>query len=248
MKTDYSKYLSDMIFRVNPMEIPPEEMRMKFDKAVLPLPLSWHADIGNVRLPFNDYEMKKILYDICTIPRMSTFTIGALTNLIVSELDGGAYVNVGVWHGFSLFCGLVNNPDKRCVGVDNFSEFTGNDPKENFYKKFEELKSDNHEFYEMGYSDYFKEHKGKIGFYIYDGQHTEEEQLAGLVLAEPHFSEDCLILIDDFNLGEPVTQAIESFKKQSKFHYTVLFEQNTCWGTHPSFWNGVILLQKGKRK
>jgi hypothetical protein len=28
--------------------------------------------------------------------------------------EGEAFVNVGVWHGFTLFSGMVNNTQKRC--------------------------------------------------------------------------------------------------------------------------------------
>jgi hypothetical protein len=35
------------------------------------------------------------------------------------------FINVGVWHGFTLLSGMTGNPDKLCIGVDNFSEFGG---------------------------------------------------------------------------------------------------------------------------
>lgn len=248
MKTDYREYLSSMSFLVKPLDEVPESMIPEFDSDVLPLATT--VDVDNVTLPFDNDKMKKNLADVCRIPKMSTFAMGALINLIVSELlEDQVFLNIGVWHGFTFFCGLVNNSDKKCVGVDNFSEFTANHPKERFYEKFAEIGGENHLFYEMDCFEYLeKYHKGRIGFYMYDGQHVEESQFKGLKLAEPFFSDDCLVLVDDINMGIPVTKAIDDFLDQSRYEYEILFKQNTSQNVHPSFWNGMILLQKGREK
>lgn len=42
----------------------------------------------------------------------------------------------------------------------------------------------------MDYEQYFlTKHKGKIGFYIYDGDYSYKNQLKGLQIAEPFFAE-----------------------------------------------------------
>lgn len=248
LKTNYRKYLEDMIFFVKPMDPIPKYYNIKFDFNVLPLGETF--DICNVILPFDNDHMKEKLADICTIPKMSTFAIGSLINLIVSELlDWECFVNIGVWHGFTFLCGIADNPDKKCIGVDNFSEFTANEPKKKFYEKFNKIRSENHTFYEGDCFEYLKNHHiGKIGFYMYDGQHTEESQLKGLKLAEPFFSDNCIILIDDLNQGYPVTESLATFLAESEYEYEVLFEQTTVHSEHPSFWAGIILLQKGLKK
>jgi len=248
LKTNYKRYLEDMFFFVKPMDAVPKYYNLQFDSDILPLGET--SDICNVILPFDNDLMKEKLADICTIPKMSTFAIGSLINLAVSELlDYECFVNVGVWHGFTFLCGVAGNPSKKCIGVDNFSEFTANEPKERFYEKFDEIKSENHTFYEGDCFEYLENHHaGLIGLYMYDGQHTEESQLKGLQLAEPFFSDNCLILIDDLNQGHPVIESLATFMAESKYEYRVLFEQLTSQNGHPSFWAGITLLQKGFRK
>jgi hypothetical protein len=159
-------------------------------------------EFANTMIPYRKEELKRSLLRICNIPRMSTLVIGALINKRVSEMcDGEVFVNVGVWHGFTLLSGMVNNARKRCIGIDNFSEF-GN-PKYSFLKRFIAYKKPRHFFYEMDYLDYFSSvHRGKIGFYIYDSCHDYTNQLHSLAVAEPFFSENAIILIDDINYVE----------------------------------------------
>ena len=75
--------------------------------------------------------------------------------------DDEAFVNVGVWHSFTLLSGMINNARKQCIGIDNFSEF-GN-PKHVFPKRFDAYKKPCHFFYEMDCMDYFSSvHTNKI--------------------------------------------------------------------------------------
>jgi hypothetical protein len=205
------------------------------------------VDIRNTNLPCKDRETKEALSEVCKVPRMGTFAIGAIINYIVSSLPPDtAFVNVGVWHGFSFLCGLINNPVRKCIGIDNFSEFGG--PRVEFLKRFENFKGSNHEFYDMDYLEYFsKIHKESIGFYIYDGNHSKENQFNGLLTAEPFFADNCLILIDDINWPEPM-EGTNEFIKQSRHSYEVIAEQRTSHNCHPTYWNGIMLLKKSGYK
>jgi hypothetical protein len=196
----------------------------------------------NTMIPSRERELKQNLRRICNIPRMSTLAIGALINGGVSQMrDGESFVNVGVWHGFTLLSGMVNNARKRCIGVDNFSEF-GN-PKQAFLNRFDSYKKPYHFFYEMDYIDYFSRvHRGKIGFYIYDGCHDYNNQIRGLRVAEPFFSENAIILIDDINYND-VKKATMDFIAASSHEYRILLEVSTYCNHHPTFWNGVMVLQ-----
>ena len=100
-------------------------------------------------------------------------------------LSHHAFVNVGVWQGFTLLAGMLNQ-DKTCVGIDNWSQFQTarfeeNAPaKDEFLKRFAQSKSSNHFFYEMDYEIYFQHHHpDPIGFYFYDGSHRYEDQFKG---------------------------------------------------------------------
>jgi hypothetical protein len=200
-------------------------------------------ELANTKIPYCEGEMKTDLRKICDIPRMSTFAIGAIVNEGVSVMkEAEVFVNVGVWHGFTLLSGMVNNARKRCIGVDDFSEFGG--PRKAFLRRFNSYKRPNHEFYEMHYLDYFSNaHEGKIGFYLYDGNHSYEDQISALRAAEPFFSERCLILIDDANYSE-VREAAMDFISSSSHEYRTLLDRTTFCNHHPTFWNGIMILRR----
>ena len=200
-------------------------------------------EIVNTRLAYREREIKHDLRKLCNVPKMSTFAIGAIINHGVCQMPANhAFVNVGVWHGFTFLSGLVNNWRKRCIGVDNFTEFGG--PREAFLKRFNNYRGPNHYFYEMDYVDYFSQiHSGPIGFYIYDGHHGYDSQIMGLRMAEPFLSENSTILIDDTNYDE-VRKSTVDFIDDSSYEYEVILDQTTFCNYHPTLWNGVIVLQR----
>lgn len=203
----------------------------------------YSLEILNTRLPAESSEMQERLSDICKIPRMSTYAIATMINKGVSEMPNEhSFVNVGVWNGFTFLAGMMKNAGKTCIGVDNFSEFGG--PREQFLGRFRHYKSASHHFYDMDYREYFaKVHKGSIGFYIYDGEHSYENQLDGLKVAEPFFADGCIVLVDDTNLKAP-RWALFDFIAQSKNKYKIILDASTQGNLHPTLWNGVIVLQK----
>jgi hypothetical protein len=204
-------------------------------------------DLFNAVLPQDESQIRSRLRPLCSIPKMSTFAIGAIVNQAVARMPvDHAFVNVGVWNGFTLLCGLAGNADRRCVGIDNFSQYGG--PRDDFLARFESRRSPRHEFHDLDYAEYFaKVHRGPIGVYIYDGEHSYVNQLKGLQTAEPFFSEDCLIVVDDTNWIEP-WQATLDFVAQSQHEYRILLDQTTCQNGHPSFWNGIMVLQRTGRR
>ncbi|HXG29186.1 MAG TPA: class I SAM-dependent methyltransferase [Nevskiales bacterium] len=205
--------------------------------------LGYSLEMLNTLLPEDPDGMHERLEDLCRIPRMSTYAIGAMINAGVARMPvDQAFVNVGVWNGFTFLAGMMRNADKTCIGVDNFSEFGG--PREAFQARFRHYKSPNHFFYDMDYREYFaKVHKQPIGFYIYDGEHSYENQLEGLKVAEPHFAPGCIVLVDDTNLKAP-RWAVQDFLDARPNQYRVLLDRRTHGNLHPTLWNGVIVLQK----
>ena len=236
----YTDYINNISFKLIQPEVRVRGF-YKLDGLLTPLGLSLEA--WNTRLPERDPQMDAELRRLLTIPRMSTFALGAIINRAVSQMkDDECFVNVGVWNGYSFLAGMVNNPSKTCIGIDNFSQFGG--PQEAFRQRFEKHKSPNHFFHDMDYKDYFRTvHKQKIGFYNYDGEHSYENQLEGLRAAEPFFSDDCMIFVDDTNLPEP-RKANLDFIRQSSNKYEILLDRTTCKNGHPTFWNGVMILQR----
>ncbi len=187
-------------------------------------------------------QLVRALRPLLDIPRMGSFAGAAAINRGVERLGGsGAYVNVGVWNGFSLLCGMEGHPDTPCIGVDNFSQYS--DRSTAFMELFEARKGSAHRFHRMDYRDYFaSEHEGPIGFYFYDGDHAYEHQVRGLEIAEPFFSDDCVVMVDDTNWGR-ARQATYDFMAASERPYEVLLDAQTQHNGHPTFWNGLLIFQ-----
>jgi hypothetical protein len=237
---NYSEYVKGISFRFYRPQMRPWLYKI-FSRLLRKF--GYSLEILNTRLPGDDHEMRDRLIEICKIPRMSTYAIAAMINKGVSQMPAGhCFVNIGVWHGFTLLAGMMKNPDKKCIGVDNFSEFGG--PREIFNARFKHYKSSNHHFFDMDYEEYFATvHKEPIGFYIYDGEHSYENQLKGLRTAEPFFAKNCIILVDDTNL-KTSRWALDDFLAQSTNKYEILLDQATPYSMHPALWNGIVVLQK----
>jgi len=174
---------------------------------------------------------------------MSSYAIAAMINKAVSLMSGeSCFLNVGVWNGFTFLAGLVGNSEKSCIGVDNFSEYGG--PREEFLERFNKYKCVNHHFHDMDYVEYFeKVHKEEIGFYIYDGNHGYRDQLRGLQVAEPFFSDKCVVLVDDTNWDAP-KQATLDFISGSSHNYEIILDKSTSRDGHPTLWNGLMVFQR----
>ena len=83
-----------------------------------------------------------------------------------------------------------------------------------------------------------------INFYYYDGEHSYKNQYENLEIADNFLTRGSIVLIDDINF-EDVENATKDFINKSKSNYKILKEiktaNNNC---HPSFWNGIIILEK----
>jgi len=207
--------------------------------------LHYPLDLVIARVPAGGVRLRRLLRPLCMIPRMSTFAIAAVINRAVSLMPPeSAFVNVGVWNGFTFLAGMAGNADRRCVGVDNFSEFGG--PKEAFLARFERRRSAHHTFHEMDYRAYFAErHEGPIGVYLYDGEHGYDNQLRGLETAERFFAPGAVIVVDDTNLAEP-RRATFDFMAARPGLYRVLLDRRTSGNGHPTFWNGLLVFQRAR--
>ena len=233
-------YLHSIAFRFVQPQTP--LLPVGFDQISQRLRLGVWFEIMNTRLPENTNGVEEFLKEISFVPKMSTYAVGAIINYAVRLMSPAhAFVNVGLWRGFTLLAGMVGNETKQCIGVDNFSQYGG--PRDDFLDEFTKYKSSKHRFYEMDYIDYFEQvHSAPIGTFIYDGNHSYEDQFLALQLAEPFFCDKCIILIDDINYDE-VHQATNDFVKSSSQQYRTLFHQETYCNSHPTFWNGITVMQ-----
>jgi hypothetical protein len=207
-------------------------------------------------LPEGYDDLKATLEPLRVIPKLSTFAMAALINQSVRQMpEGQCFLNIGTWYGYSFMAGLLGNANKICIGVDNFSNdivstlrlrLPPSDPEPHFRQWFDRYRSPQHVFFSLEFRDYFKlfHQRQKIGFYFYDADHAYSAQYEGLELAHPFLAPGAWILVDDINEPGPY-QASLDFVQAHANEYQVCFEQKTCTNGHPSFWNGMLLLQKG---
>tara|TARA_Y100001958_G_scaffold138232_1_gene111310 strand:- start:3233 stop:3997 length:765 start_codon:yes stop_codon:yes gene_type:complete len=202
-----------------------------------------YRDFLNIKI--EDKKAKKNYFEILDVKKMATFSTFFLINSICKNIDGGSYLNIGIWNGFSLFCGMT---DTKCevVGVDNFSEFDGNNSEQVFYKKFNSIRKKNHSFIKMDALKYLKNCNKKFDFYFYDALHTFEYQYEALRLADPVLKKGSLILVDDicWNHSDDPIKASNKFLEDYKHNYKLLLDVRTKYNQHPTFWNGYYIIEK----
>ena len=199
----------------------------------------WVVDFGP-----DDTRLQQLLWPLLSMPRMGRLAFAGILNAIVRQMDPDhAFVNVGVWHGFSLLAAMAGNDDKVCVGVDNFSEFGG--PRDDFLRRFLACRSPRHRFHNQDYEDFFAAGLDRpVGAYFYDGAHEYEHQYRGLMAAEPFYADGVVIVVDDANWHAPREAALR-FAEDSRFDWTLVLDQRTASESHPTLWNGLMVLQAG---
>jgi len=240
---DYASFVSGIDFRF----IKPDRPRPKGYRGVaLCLRRAGiHLEVLNTRLPSDEKQIRRTLAPLCSVPRMSTFAIGAIIQRGVAQMpDGQVFVNVGVWNGFTFLSGMAGNADKKCIGVDLYGTPTSAGPRASFLARFETFRRPKHVFHQVDYKEYFERvHTEPIGFYVFDGPHSYHDQLDGLKIAEPFLAAGATILVDDTNTDRAYDGTMD-FVKQSSHEYRVLLDQRTPKGGHPTYWNGVLVIQK----
>ena len=182
-----------------------------------------------------------VTHSLHQMPRMATIAISVVINELVASMPpGSAFVNVGVWNGYTFFSGLIGNENQICIGIDDFSEFGG--PQHRFRQRFRQYRHPNCRFHAIDYRTYFAErHQGHIGLYLYDGAHDYQNQFDALQLGHRFIAPGGIILVDDTNWPEP-RKATQDFLQQHRDQYRLVFDVETAENGHPTFWNGLMAL------
>ncbi len=74
-----------------------------------------------------------------------------------------------------------------------------------------------------------------------------ENQLKGLLTAEPFLAENSILIIDDTN-NINGRRGTEDFMRVSKNQWHIILDQSTYCNMHPTFWNGIMIIRKGEKK
>lgn len=187
-----------------------------------------------------DYDNIQELSRLQQVSGMSTAANAKIINLICKHLNKNeTYLNIGVYHGYSLIAGLINT---SCIveGVDNFSQFSN--PKDIFFSNYEQYKRDNSKFFDSDYVEFLKNKTETVDFYFYDGPHKYKDQYNAIDLAKHIIKPNTIIMIDDTNIPE-VEQGTLDALKDNNINYDMWINVKTAHNKHPTFWNGLIVLQ-----
>jgi predicted O-methyltransferase YrrM len=142
-----------------------------------------------------DRRFARILDEVPGLARENNL---ALINLAAACRDPGeAYVELGTFRGTSLISAMLGN-EGVFVALDDFS----------FREASRELLEENLRRFDLGHAriiegDAFETLRGgaldgvRAGVWYYDAAHTYEQQLDGLVLAEPYLADRALLIVDD---------------------------------------------------
>ncbi len=204
-----------------------------------------HFEVANTFFANNALgDAYPTLISLCKqIPHMSTLAIAGIVQQAAAQMpQNTVYLNIGLWKGFTLMAGLINNPNTQAIGVDNFHFWGASkaDVEENLnlfkLKKATIVSADFREYLTH-------QHQESIGLYFYDGPHDYQSQLDALELAEPFFVDGTVIIVDDINLSGPA-QSVTDFLASHPGEYSTLFKSHTRENRHPTFWNGIQVLQK----
>ncbi len=201
-------------------------------------------EILNTRFTGDRWDPQRLsaFRKLSRMPKMSTVAIGAFVNLLVQSLPRDqAYLNIGVWHGYSLLAGMLGNTAKRCIGVDTFRYFGG--PRRQFFRRFHQYRSPCHEFFDIDWRQYFAHvHRGSIGLLYCDAEHDYESQHQALTAAAPFLAPGAFILVDDTNEDSP-RRALLAFLSEHP-EYELLYDISTAGNCHPTYWNGLMVARK----
>ena len=253
MRINIDQIINNIDFKyVNQNDIANDNLHYKFKKYIFYLKalikyqkLRHFTFYENTNSKIYNSEFKNFSKIMQSIEGMSTIANAWIINQISSNLkENQNYINIGCWKGFSLIAGMINT---KCsvYGVDNFSWVDA--PRKEFYENFDFYKNEKkHFFYDGDYVKFLKEWENKkeyIDFYFFDGPHTYNDQYQSLELASNFFRNGSVILVDDTNWEEP-REATMDFIKNSKNKYKVLHDLKCNHARHPTYWNGLIILQK----
>jgi hypothetical protein len=242
---DYADYVRQINFRLFQPETPRPAGFQSLNR--LARKAGIHLEMWMTTLPEEQAAMQQRLDHICRLRHRSTFAIGAIINRGVDQLPAGqAFLGLGTGCGFSLLAAMADHPDRHCIGVGRLDKSPA--VERTYRRRFEARKSPWHAFHSRSFRDYLiHAHERAIGYCSCAGLRTYADQFDALRLVEPFLSDNGFVLLNDANLPE-IRQAISDFTEAASFEYATILDIQTPRSGHPTFWNGVALLQRGLRK
>ena len=177
------------------------------------------------------------------VPGLARANNLALLNVAASHLDEGeSYVEVGTYRGTSLIAAMLDNGDKDFVAIDDFSFRDGS--RELLEQNLASFGLSGARIIEGDAFDLLR--RGALsgtttGVYYYDAAHTYEQQLDGLLLAEPYLAPEALLIVDDTD-WDYVAAATRDYLARRP-NVSLLLEVPGKDRGAPAWWEGVQVLE-----
>lgn len=203
-------------------------------------------DALNTKLPCDRGEMRRRIRDARHGGPAGSFALGAIINRAVSRLAvAEAFVAFGIGNGFPLLAAMSGNPDKRCIGVDDFNQFTAGNDKENrtaFLRRFDGLRTERHRLVSAdGGADLTELGQPPIGVCFF-GESSQADLRERLERCEPHLAENAYLLVNRSDRPE-VLRAALAFVNASNNQYRILLDQRASHNASLTLGGGVLLFQ-----
>lgn len=180
--------------------------------------------VEHVQKSINNAEngISKLSPDVLKIDGKSSKKVRYLLNNLCS-LPQTRYLEIGCWKGSTWIAALYGNVESidEAVAIDNWSEFDG--PKDVFLLNcYRFLQGISYRFYSQ---DCFSIDprtisKKPINIYFYDGNHSEWSQEHALTHYDPIFSDEFILIVDDWNYQEVQNGTYQAL---AKLNYTVIY-------------------------
>lgn len=135
-------------------------------------------------------------------------------NNFIGSMDDARYLEIGTWAGSTACSALYGNKVKT-ICVDNWAEFGG--PKEAFFSNIEKIKSPDIDFsfIESDFNLIDYTNIGKFNVYMYDGDHSEENQYKGINDVLPALDDTFILVVDDWNWQRVRTGTVNAITDNS---------------------------------
>lgn len=179
----------------------------------------------------------KLPPSIVALRGMSRMKYRYLINRLVEGLPGVRYLEVGSWMGSTVCAAAFGNAvDALCI--DNWSEFGG--PRDQFLANIAALTgpSTRIDHLEQDFRKVDFASIGRFDIYLFDGPHSEQDHVDGIVRALPALKDEFVLIVDDWN-WEPVragtTRALRDSGIESLFGIEIRTTQNGRAPRGPQF-------------
>jgi len=153
----------------------------------------------------NDFCDSAHLVDVegLSSPRVCNF----LNQLVAAMPDDECYLEIGTWKGLTTCSAAFGNAGKLCIANDKFrfwGKFTGPGvlAKRAFFNNVRRYRKGSAEIqmHPMTTDRFFAKRRAPkpVGVYFYDGDHSYQGTLDGIVKAAPWLADSAIVLVDDW--------------------------------------------------